>query len=85
MIAHMIYAMDGKPATDAMDSMDRRCPKLTASLRAGPLDAETLRKLLDSQRMVKLFEEPWRSPGSPRPGGMDQTDDSDIQWLIFTY
>ena len=66
MIAHMIYAMDGKPATDAMDSMDHRCPKLTASLRAGPLDAETLRKLLDSQRMVKLFEEPWRSPGSPR-------------------
>ncbi|CAL1138650.1 unnamed protein product [Cladocopium goreaui] len=59
-----------------MDSMDRRCPKLTASLRAGPLDAETLRKLLDSQRMVKLFEDNpdciLPESACPRPGQLPQ-------------
>ena len=46
--------------------MDRRCPKLAAQLAAGPLDAQTLRGLLNSQRMVKLFEEPRRQRGQTR-------------------
>eukprot|EP00435_Cladocopium_sp_Y103_P010927 s23_g2.t2 len=55
-----------------MDSMERRCPKLTAKLAAGPVDAETLRGLLDSQRMVKLFEEPWH--GTQQTRGQSQMD-----------
>lgn len=45
-----------------------RCPKLAAALGAGPLTAESLRQLLDSQSMVKLFEAPDHGVASCRGG-----------------